>query len=167
LTADVAGDWRPGYLGRQWDSSSWRTREELALMLSAVAHARPHAAKDVSMAGVVGTLGMLAEASRCGAELDVASIPRPQRAALGDWLTCFPGMAMLTCDRGRGPLPDPGAAVSVTCGTLTAGRGVRLRWADGELTEALAGGVSGLGAARGNDRGRGLNEHDHKPEMSR
>ena len=163
LTADVAGDWRPGYLGRQWDSSSWRTREELAQMLSAVARSRPHAAKDVSMAGVVGTLGMLAEASGCGAELDVGSIPRPSRAPLSDWLTCFPGLAMLSCDEPGAPLADPGAAVSATCGTLTAAPGVRLRWPDGELTEALAGDVSGLGAAGARD----LNEHDHKPETSR
>ena len=164
LTADVAGDWRPGYLGRQWDSSSWRTRDELAQMLSAVARARPHAAKDVSMAGIVGTLGMLAEASGCGAELDVGSIPRPSRAALSDWLTCFPGLAMLTCDRPGGPLADPGAAVSATCGSLTAAPGVRLRWPDGELTEALAGGVSGLGAAAGHARG---SERLRAPEMSR
>jgi len=169
LTADVAGDWRPGYLGRQWDSSSWRTRDELAQMLSTVARTRPHAAKDVSMAGVVGTLGMLAEASGCGAELDVGSIPRPSRATLSDWLTCFPGMAMLTCDEQGGRLPDAGAAVSATCGRLTAASGVRLRWPDGELTEALAGDVSGLGAAGGRERGRDSDssEHDHEPEMSR
>jgi putative N-acetyltransferase (TIGR04045 family) len=163
LTADVAGDWRPGYLGCQWDSSSWRTREELAQMLSAVARSRPRAAKDVSMAGVVGTLGMLAEASGCGAELDVGSVPRPSRAALSDWLTCFPGLAMLTCDVPGRSLADPGAAVSTTCGRLTSAPGVRLRWPDGELTEALSGDVSGLGAADGRD----CNEHDDKPEMSR
>jgi putative N-acetyltransferase (TIGR04045 family) len=164
LTADLAGDWRPGYLGRQWDSSSWRTREELAQMLSAVARARPHAAKDVSMAGVIGTLGMLAEASGCGAELDVGSIPQPARATLSDWLTCFPGLAMLTCDAPGGRLPDPGAAVSATCGSLTESPGVRLRWPDGELTGALAGDVSGLGAAGGSGR---EHEQDHEPEMSR
>jgi len=116
-------------------------------MLSAVVRARPHAAKDVSMAGVVGTLGMLAEASGWGAELDVESIPRPPRAGLSDWLTCFPGLAMVTCDQPGASFADPGAAVSATCGSLTAAPGVRLRWPDGELTEALAGDVSGLGAA--------------------
>jgi len=46
---------------------------------------------------------------------------------------------------------------------------VRLRWPDGELTEALAGDVSGLGAAGGRERGRDSDssEHDHEPEMSR
>jgi len=42
------------------------------------------------------TLGMLAEASGCGAVLDMAAVPRPRDAAMGDWLTCFPGFAMLT-----------------------------------------------------------------------
>ena len=149
LTADVAGDWRPGYTGLQWDSTSWRTRAQLTPMLSAVAAARPHAAKDVSMAGVVGTLGMLAEASGCGAELDVAAVPRPAGAALADWLTCFPGFAMLTCAAPDAPAPPAGEAVSARCGTLQRAAGVRLRWPDGEVTEALGGAVSGLGAAAG------------------
>ena len=76
----------------------------------------------------------------------------PPSAALSDWLTCFPGLAMLTCDApGRG-LPDPGAAASTTCGRLTGAPGVRLRWPDGELTDALAADVSGLGAAGGRER---------------
>ena len=146
LTADVAGGWRPGYRGRQWDSTSWRTREQLAPMLSAVARARPHAAKDVSMAGVVGTLGMLAEASGCGAQLEVSAIPRPTGAALADWLTCFPGFAMLTCDAPGAPPVQAGDAVSAHCGELETTPGIRLRWPDGEVTDALPGTVSGLGA---------------------
>jgi putative N-acetyltransferase (TIGR04045 family) len=147
LTADVHGDWRPGYRGRQWDSTSSRTREQLIPMLSAVARSRPRAAKDVSMAGVVGTLGMLAEAAGCGAELEVSAVPRPATAAIADWLTCFPGFAMLSTDApGRPPL-DAGEAVSAACGSLVAGSGVALRWPDGELSTVLTGAVSGLGAA--------------------
>ena len=148
LTADLAGGWRPGYAGRQWDSSSWRTREQLEPMLSAVRRTRPRAAKDVSMAGVVGTLGMLAEASGTGAELEMSAIPRPPEAELADWLTCFPGFAMLTCDQAGAAAAPAGEAVAARCGTLVAQPGVRLRWPDGELTEALAGPeVSGLGPA--------------------
>ena len=147
VTADVEGGWRPGYETRQWDSSSWRTREELRPMLGAVRAARPRAAKDVSMAGIVGTVGMLAEASGCGAELDIAAVPRPRDAALGDWLTCFPGFAMVTVDDGDAPIPPAGAAVGARCGTLGARPGVRLRWPDGAVTTALAGEITGLGAA--------------------
>jgi AIR synthase-related protein len=148
LTADLEGGWRPGYRGRQWDSTSWRSREELAAMLGAVATARPHAAKDVSMAGAVGTTGMLAEASGCGAELDVAKVRRPPGVGAADWLTCFPGFAMLTADRPGAPPLDAGPAVGAAVGRLDAEPGVRLRWPDGDVTVAVAGAVTGLGPAR-------------------
>jgi putative N-acetyltransferase (TIGR04045 family) len=144
LTVDLGGGWRHGYQGRQWDSTTARRTPELRAMLDAVAKARPAAAKDVSMAGIGGTLGMLAEASGCGAVLDVAKVPRPPTVTVGDWLTCFPGFGMLTA--GGGPLPA-GPATGAECGALIPGRGVSLRWPDGELTEAIAGQVSGLGKA--------------------
>jgi putative N-acetyltransferase (TIGR04045 family) len=147
LTADLGGGWRQGYEGRQWDSSSRRTAAELAAMTSMVGRGLPEAAKDVSMAGLVGTLGMLAEASGCGAELDVAAVPRPAGATVGDWFTCFPGFAMLTADEpGRSAAPA-GPATSARCGLLTPEPGVRLRWPDGEVTEAVPGAVTGLGRA--------------------
>jgi putative N-acetyltransferase (TIGR04045 family) len=147
LTADLGGRWRPGYTGRQWDSTSTRTPAELAAMLGAVGRARPAAAKDVSMAGVVGTLGMLAEASGCGAVLDIARVPKPATASVGDWLTSFPGFGMLTADEaGRAELPA-GPAVGAECGELVGAAGVRLRWPDGEVTDAIAAGVTGLGRA--------------------
>jgi putative N-acetyltransferase (TIGR04045 family) len=148
LTADLEGGWRPGYRGRQWDSTSWRSREELAAMLGAVARAQPHAAKDVSMAGAVGTAGMLAEASGCGAELDVANVRRPPGVGAADWLTCFPGFAMLTADGAGAPPLDAGPAVGAAVGRLEAAPGVRLRWPDGDVSVAVAGPVTGLGPAR-------------------
>lgn len=144
LTADLGGGWRPGYHGRQWDSTSHRTGTELRELHGLVGAARPAAAKDVSMAGIAGTLGMLAEASGCGAVLDVARVPRPAAATVGDWLTCFPGFAMLTA--GARDIP-PTPAVTADCGELTTGAGVRLRWPDGELTEAVPAGVTQLGTA--------------------
>jgi AIR synthase-related protein len=151
LTADLGGSWRPGYTGRQWDSTSTRAPAELRAMVAAIgpdaAH-RPAAAKDVSMAGVVGTLGMLAEASGTGAVLDVAAVPRPAGATVADWLTCFPGFGLLTADVPGAPAPKAGPATSAVCGELTETAGVALRWPDGETTEAVAGGVTGLGSAR-------------------
>ncbi|WP_439813546.1 MSMEG_0567/sll0787 family protein [Streptomyces sp. P9-2] len=147
LTADLGGGWRTGYQGRQWDSSTHRRTDELRAMTGAVAAARPAAAKDVSMAGIAGTLGMLAEASGCRAVLDVAAVPRPRAVPMGDWLTCFPGFAMLTADEpGAPPLPA-GPATGAVCGELTQGQGVGLRWPDGEITEAVAATVTGMGTA--------------------
>jgi len=147
LTVDLGGGWRAGYHGRQWDSTTRRRTPELRAMAGAVAAARPAAAKDVSMAGVAGTLGMLAEASGCRAVLDVAAVPRPAAATVGDWLTCFPGYAMLTVDEPGRPPPPAAPAASAVCGELTDGGGVGLRWPDGEVTPAVTGAVTGLGKA--------------------
>jgi len=48
------------------------------------------AAKDISMAGIIGTIVMLLEASRLGGFIDLAQIPRPPGIALERWLTVFP-----------------------------------------------------------------------------
>ena len=85
LTADLGGGWRPGYTGRQWDSTTQpQSRRAADHARARWPRARPAAAKDVSMAGIAGTLGMLAEASGCGAVLDVAAVPRPAGAT---WAT--------------------------------------------------------------------------------
>ena len=146
LTVDLAGGWRPGYHGRQWDSTSHRSADELAQMASFVAATRPHAAKDVSMAGIAGTAGMLAEAGGVGAEIDVAAVPRPPAAEMGSWLTCFPGFGMLTAGAARSAAL-PGGVADRVCGRLTPEPGVRLRWPDGVATTVVAGGVTGLGTA--------------------
>lgn len=146
LTIDLAGRWRPGYHGRQWDSTSGRTADDLARMAAYVATVQPRAAKDVSMAGIAGTAGMLAEAGGVGAEIDVAAVPRPGGADLGSWLTCFPGFGMLTAG-GTGAAPLPESVATAVCGRLTRRPGVRLRWPDGAVTAALPGAVTGLGTA--------------------
>jgi putative N-acetyltransferase (TIGR04045 family) len=148
LTADVTGGWRPGYHGRQWDSSSTRSGADLTRLAGLIAQQRPRAAKDVSMAGLVGTAGMLAEASGTGAELDVARIPRPAKADMGQWLTCFPGYAMLTADRASArATPVPDGVASADCGRLVTDPGVRLHWPDGVTTTAVVSGATGLGRA--------------------
>jgi AIR synthase-related protein len=149
LTADLGGGWRRGHTGRQWNSTTTRTPEELQLIGSVVARTAPAAAKDVSMAGLVGTLGMLAEACGCGAVLDVAAVPRPAAATVGDWFTCFPGSAFLTADAPGRAVAPAGPATTATCGELVPGSGVALRWPDGSLTPALPGPVTGLGPATG------------------
>jgi putative N-acetyltransferase (TIGR04045 family) len=150
VCADLEGGWRPGYHGRQWDSTSRRTRAELRPMLDLVRHARPRAAKDASMAGIVGTLAMLAEASGCGADIDIARIPRPRAALMADWLTCFPGFAVVLAQAPAASEPRGGAAVSSRCGRLSAQGGVRLRWPDGDVTTVIAGSaITGLGPTTG------------------
>lgn len=55
------------------------------------------AAKDVSMAGLVGSLAMLLEHGRYGVTVDLDRLPRPAGVPLGWWLTCFPSFGFLLC----------------------------------------------------------------------
>lgn len=56
------------------------------------------AAKDVSMAGLVGSLAMLLEPGRLGVDVDLDVLPVPTGVPLADWLGCFPCFAfLLTC----------------------------------------------------------------------
>ncbi|MCT2086011.1 GNAT family N-acetyltransferase [Microbacterium enclense] len=144
LTVDLHGRWRRGFEGRQWDSTSTRTGAELRHLAGLIPEHRPAAAKDVSMAGIIGTAAMLAEASGTGARIDVAEVPAPDAAAFGDWLTCFPGFGMLTAD--APPISSP-LATSSTIGELTPAAGVMLRWPDGVETIAVDAGATGLGQA--------------------
>ncbi|HEV7685676.1 MAG TPA: AIR synthase related protein [Acidimicrobiia bacterium] len=57
------------------------------------------AAKDVSMAGILGSLGMLLECNGLGVTVDLDALPRPADLDLDlvDWLGCFPCLAFLIC----------------------------------------------------------------------
>lgn len=148
VTADLGGDWRRGYTGAQWDSTSHRTSEQLRSQMSVVPALDPTAAKDVSMSGLVGTTGMLAEASGCRAVLDVGAVPAPTGARTADWLTCFPGFAVVTAESSTpGTHRLPQHLASAVCGALEPGSGVGLRWPDGVVTDAVASTVTGMGIA--------------------
>lgn len=149
LTADLTGDWRPGYTGQQWDSTSRREPADLRHLAGIVARTAPHAAKDVSMAGLVGTVGMMAEASGLAAGITVGAVPRPTHTRPGDWLSCFPGFAMITADEPGCAVADPGPATAQSCGSFHDRAShqplVTLHWPDGETTTAITGTVTGLG----------------------
>ena len=55
------------------------------------------AAKDISMAGLVGSLAMLLEHSRLGVTVDLDLVPRPEGVPLELWLRCFPSFGFLLC----------------------------------------------------------------------
>lgn len=55
------------------------------------------AAKDVSMAGLFGSLAMLLEPTRTGATVDLAKVPVPAGVDFERWLICFPCFAFLVC----------------------------------------------------------------------
>jgi len=53
------------------------------------------AAKDISQAGLLGTLVMLLESARTGAEISLAAIPRPEGTDWQKWLCMFPSYGYL------------------------------------------------------------------------
>lgn len=60
------------------------------------------AAKDVSMAGILGSLGMLLECNGLGVTVELDGLPRPADVPMAQWLGCFPCLAFLLCvPRGR------------------------------------------------------------------
>jgi selenophosphate synthetase-related protein len=62
------------------------------------------AAKDISMAGLVGSLAMLLEHSRLGVTVDLDLVPRPEEVPMELWLRCFPSFGFLLCvPQGREP----------------------------------------------------------------
>ncbi len=55
------------------------------------------AAKDVSMAGLLGSLAMLLEPTRAGASVELDRLPRPDAVPLAAWLNAFPSFGFLLC----------------------------------------------------------------------
>jgi uncharacterized protein len=55
------------------------------------------AAKDVSMAGIVGSLALLLECHRLGVTVDLEALPLPAGVELAQWLVAFPCFAFLLC----------------------------------------------------------------------
>jgi selenophosphate synthetase-related protein len=68
---------------------------DVRLLAEIADHGLAVAAKDVSMAGLVGSLAMMLEANRLGATVDLDAVPVPVGVALSDWLGCFPSYAFL------------------------------------------------------------------------
>jgi hypothetical protein len=55
------------------------------------------AAKDISMAGIVGSLAMLLEPGGHGVTVDVDAVPAPPGVPLTRWFNCFPSYGFLLC----------------------------------------------------------------------
>jgi uncharacterized protein len=63
------------------------------------------AAKDISMAGLFGSLAMLLEPTRSGAKVALNRVPRPAGMGLVQWVMAFPSFGFLLC-----AAPDRAAA---------------------------------------------------------
>lgn len=76
-----------------WDANSGKSPQELLNRLESLPLIAEknwaHAAKDVSNAGLIGTVSIMMENSGKGAEINLESIPTPSEIAFSDWLFSF------------------------------------------------------------------------------
>lgn len=109
MAVDLRGAWQEPY--PYWNASTGapaeRLQPDLELLPSFAEEGLSEAAKDISMAGAVGTALMLLECSRVGARLDITAMPRPpstsfdDEAALLRWLCAFPSYGFVLSVRPR------------------------------------------------------------------
>ncbi len=97
----MAVDLRGTYDGDKpyWNASTTapdeRLRGDLELLPMLAERDLCDAAKDISMAGAVGTALMLLECSGVGATINVDAIPRPQGVPMLRWLQSFPSFGFV------------------------------------------------------------------------
>src|SRR5947209_16309140 len=82
---------------RSFDELGTRLAGDVRTLAEVAADGSCVAAKDVSMAGIVGSTAMLLEYRRLGVTIDLDALPIPPGVDLARWLTCFPCFAFLLC----------------------------------------------------------------------
>lgn len=97
VAMDLRGEWFGKY--PYWNCSTTaageRLRADLDVLPQLAEAGLCAAAKDISMAGLVGTATMLAEGSGVGMTIDVDAIPHPPGVAIEKWLSCFPSFGFV------------------------------------------------------------------------
>jgi putative methanogenesis marker protein 2 len=88
-----------------WDTTSSKSPEQVRAQLNVMselgAEGLVHSGKDISNPGILGTLGMLLETSKLGAEIDLEKIPKPDENKIEytHWLKVYQGCGfVVTCD---------------------------------------------------------------------
>jgi len=96
LGCAVQGEMRTDFpFFRGFDERGTRAAGDVRLLAELAESGASIAAKDVSMAGIIGSLAMLLEHGKWGVEVDLDALPCPDGVALHEWLTCFPNFAFL------------------------------------------------------------------------
>jgi len=103
IALDLDGEFHEKF-SYAWDTTSHKSPEEVQArcetMRTIAKQQLVHAAKDISNPGIVGTLGMLLDASSKGGILDLTKIPTLNDNEISlQWLCMYPGFGMvMTCD---------------------------------------------------------------------
>jgi len=94
VAVDLDGRQHPSF-PLNWDSTTHKTPELVQLQISVMNNiAKKHlltAGKDISNPGILGTLGMLLEASEVGATVELEKIPKNSTVNWEEWLKLYPG----------------------------------------------------------------------------
>jgi len=97
MAVDLRGQWQEPF--PYWNASTsapqLRLRADLEVLPRLAEDGLCDAAKDISMAGTLGTVLMLLECSGVGAHIDIEAIPRPPGVSLLRWLTAFPSFGFI------------------------------------------------------------------------
>ncbi|TWP38035.1 AIR synthase related protein [Leekyejoonella antrihumi] len=98
LACCTAGRMRPDFpFFASFDERGDRLGDDVRTLASVAESGACVAAKDVSMAGLIGSLAMLLEHRRLGVTVDLDALPVPAGVPLDAWLMCFPAFAFLLC----------------------------------------------------------------------
>ena len=99
MVVDLRGHWHDPYpfFDAATDAPHERLRSDLALLAELAESGLCRAAKDISMAGIIGTAAMLMECSGLGGSIDLDALPCPATADfdLERWLRVFPSFGYL------------------------------------------------------------------------
>jgi len=134
MAADLRGAYEEPF--PYWNASTTapaaRLRADLELLPSIAEDGLCRAAKDISMAGAVGTAMMLLECSGVGARIDLDALPRPGGVPLLRWLSSFPsyGFVLSVPPSQVAPVLGRFAARDIACavvGEVDSTRQVRLQ----------------------------------------
>ena len=96
----IEGTMRPDFpFFGSFDARGGDLASDVRTLAALAADGAAAAAKDVSMAGILGSLGMLLECGGLGVTVDLDALPRPPEVGMVAWLGCFPCLAFLLCAR--------------------------------------------------------------------
>ena len=100
VAACVEGSMRDDFpFFRSFDERGARLGDDVRLLARIARDDLAVAAKDISMAGLVGSLAMLLELGNLGVEIDIRQVPSPAHIPLERWFNCFPCFGfLLTCE---------------------------------------------------------------------
>lgn len=97
VALNLQGKWHPP--GYNWDAATdaepAMLRRTISLLPEMASEGLIHVAKDISQAGLVGTIVMMLESGGVGADVDLAHIPVPLNVELEEWLCAFPSFGFL------------------------------------------------------------------------